>query len=274
MRDHLARPLALLAVAALIGLGLLPAKSEAARIVDGEVRLKEAVFDSGRPQVARLAVQGAGRQVFRIDVVRRGSGRIVKGFRRIVRLPRQGGRRSVRQAWAGRTWAGDVAPPGGYEVRATLRGTSGTQRPSTVGRFMFRTHLPPVTGETGRRGAVGEFGAGRSGGRRHEGFDILAPCGRRLVATRGGRVTGVGYDPRLYGHYLKIRGRAEPYSYFYSHLIAAPPLRPGQRIRTGAYVGRVGQTGNAVTTPCHLHFEVHLGRSPIDPAPLLRAWAP
>ena len=43
---------------------------------------------------------------------------------------------------------------------------------------------------TGRRGAIGEFGAPRSGGRTHEGFDIVAPCGAGLVAVRGGRVPG------------------------------------------------------------------------------------
>src|SRR5690606_17032658 len=130
---------------------------------------------------------------------------------------------------------------------------------------------PPVVGETGVRGSVGEFGAGRNGGRLHEGFDILAPCGRKLIAARGGRVTEVGYDPVLYGHYLRIKGRAEPYSYFYSHLKDPPLLRSGQRVRAGAAVGKVGQTGNAATTPCHLHFEIRRRGLPLDPAPFLRA---
>lgn len=293
----MAKGLRLLVVGALAaGLLVAPLEASATPIVDGELRLDRVVFDSGRGQVVRVEVEGAGRRVVRIEIVKRGSGRIVRGFGRVVRLPRSGGERRLRQIWAGRTWAGEVAPAGEYVVRvewsesgkpggsplgdrnrrARGRGSAslrrGRVRAKVLGRFGFRTHLPPVTGETGVRGAVGEFGAGRSGGRWHEGFDILAPCGRRLVAARGGRVTEVGFDPVLYGYFLRIEGLAEPYSYFYSHLIAPPPLRRGQRIRTGAYVGAVGQTGNAATTPCHLHFEVHRQGIPVDPAPFLRAW--
>lgn len=244
---------------------MLPATAAASSgTIEGAVWPRSVAFDSGRMLQAGLRVEGAGPQVVRIEVVKRGSGRVVKGFVRRVRLPQSGGRRNLRQAWAGTTWTGEVAPPGRYAIRVGGR---------VIGRFDFRTHLPPVTGETGRRGSVGEFGAGRSGGRLHEGFDILAPCGRKLVATRGGQVTEVGYDPVLYGNYLKIKGRADPYSYFYSHLIAAPQVRRGQRVRTGDLVGEVGQTGNAATTPCHLHFEVHRRGLPLDPAPFLRAWS-
>ena len=263
----------------------LPPRVEAVRVVGAEVASERFVFDSGRMLNARVRVAGAGRHTVRIWIIRRDSGRIVKGFARKVRLPRRGGIRNLRQSWAGRTWSGAVAPAGNYVVRVSLgqKTTRGGGRPGgssashgsgrRIGRFEFRTHLAPVTGLTGRRGPVGEFGAGRNGGRVHEGLDILAPCGRRLVASRGGRVSRVGYDPVLYGHFLEIRGRAEPYSYFYSHLIAPPPFSQGRRIRAGAFVGRVGQTGNAATTPCHLHFEIHRRGRPIDPAPFLRDWA-
>ena len=50
-----------------------------------------------------------------------------------------------------------------------------------------RTSFPCRAG-TGRAGRIGEFGAPRSGGRTHEGFDIVAACGTPLVAAATGRV--------------------------------------------------------------------------------------
>jgi murein DD-endopeptidase MepM/ murein hydrolase activator NlpD len=135
-----------------------------------------------------------------------------------------------------------------------------------------RTHVVPVDGPPGTRGAIGEFGAPRNGGRVHEGFDITGACGTRLVAARGGVVAKRGYDPALYGNYLLIDAAKTSQDYFYAHLIAPAEAGNGDRVRTGQEVGRIGQTGNAAGTPCHLHFEVHVHGRPIDPAPLLRDW--
>ena len=122
------------------------------------------------------------------------------------------------------------------------------------------------------RGYIGEFGAPRSGGRTHEGFDIVAGCGTPLVAVRGGRVLRAGYDPVLYGNYLLIHGEGERRSYFYAHMPRPALVGRGERVWTGQRVGAVGQTGNARTIGCHLHFEIHAEGQPIDPAPALRHW--
>jgi len=106
----------------------------------------------------------------------------------------------------------------------------------------------------------------------HEGFDITGACGTPLVVARGGKVAKVGYDPDLYGNYVLINARKTNDSYFYAHLIAPSPLRKGEHAKTGAEVGRIGQTGNAAGTPCHLHFEIHHDGNPIDPEPQLRDW--
>jgi murein DD-endopeptidase MepM/ murein hydrolase activator NlpD len=92
------------------------------------------------------------------------------------------------------------------------------------------------------------------------------------VAVRGGKVKRAGYDGRLYGHFVLIGGRKTREQYFYSHLIEAPKVRKGERVRTGERIGRVGQTGNARSTPCHLHFELRISGRPIDPEPHLRRW--
>ena len=136
----------------------------------------------------------------------------------------------------------------------------------------FLGHVFPVVGPHGTRGAIGEFGAGRSGGRTHEGFDVVASCGTPLVAVRGGRVRRAGFDPVLYGNYLLIHGEGERRSYFYAHLRRPAVVDRGDRVFTGQRVGAVGETGNARTVGCHLHFEIHVRGHPIDPSPALIRW--
>ncbi|HEV2790139.1 MAG TPA: M23 family metallopeptidase [Solirubrobacterales bacterium] len=119
---------------------------------------------------------------------------------------------------------------------------------------------------------MGEYHAPRSGGRVHEGFDVTAACGTRLVAVRSGRVLRRGYDPVLYGNYLLLHGEGERRSYFYAHMPRPAPVRKGQWVWEGRPVGAVGETGNAVGTGCHLHFEIHARGVPVDPEPALRRW--
>jgi murein DD-endopeptidase MepM/ murein hydrolase activator NlpD len=129
-----------------------------------------------------------------------------------------------------------------------------------------------VQGPHGVRGSVGEFGVGRNGGRTHEGFDIVAACETELVAAASGRVLQRGYDPVLYGNYLLIHGEGEQRSYFYAHLPRPAPVAQGERVWAGERVGAVGDTGNAFSVGCHLHFEIHARGVPVDPWPSLSRW--
>jgi len=140
------------------------------------------------------------------------------------------------------------------------------------GGVPYYGHVFPVQGPHGVRGAIGEYHAPRSGGRIHEGFDVTAGCGTRLVAVRNGRVLRRGFDPVLYGNYLLIHGEGERRSYFYAHLVGSAAVGRGEEVLEGEAVGRVGETGNAVGTGCHLHFEIHDRGVPIDPEPSLRRW--
>ena len=133
-------------------------------------------------------------------------------------------------------------------------------------------HVFPVQGAHGVRGAIGEFHAPRSGGRIHEGFDVTAACGTPLVAVRNGKMLRSGFDPVLYGWYLLLHGEGERRSYFYAHMPRPAVVRRGERVWEGERVGSVGETGNAVGTGCHLHFEIHVGDVPVDPEPSLRRW--
>jgi peptidoglycan LD-endopeptidase LytH len=93
-----------------------------------------------------------------------------------------------------------------------------------------------------------------------------------LVAVRDGRVLRAGYDPVLYGNYLLIHGEGEQRSYFYAHLIRPARAHRGQRVWEGEPVGRVGETGNAITVGCHLHFEIHVHGVAVNPEAALRRW--
>jgi murein DD-endopeptidase MepM/ murein hydrolase activator NlpD len=174
----------------------------------------------------------------------------------------------LKRSWNGVTRRGKAAKDGRYEFRV---GVSGRSR-SFAGRFRLHGHVFPVDGPHGTRGPIGDFGAPRSGGRVHEGFDITGACGTPLLVARGGEVAKTGYDPELYGNFVLINGRKTNEEYFYAHLIAPTPLREGEKVKTGARVGRIGQTGNAAGTPCHLHFELHRHGTPVDPEPHLRDW--
>lgn len=267
-----ARPIALLLAALAAALLLAvpaaasPPAGRGAGFALGPARVtpKHPTFDAKRRIKLHYRFAATRPTDLRIEVRRVRSGNVVRVFRERDARP---GRRLGR-VWNGRTRRDSVAADGRYEFRVGPVG--GAMR--FAGRFRLRTHVFPVDGPHGSRGAIGEFGAPRSGGRVHEGFDITAGCGTRLVAARGGKVRKVGYDPVLYGHYVLIDGLKTSQDYFYAHLIAPPPVRRHERIHTGERVGRVGKTGNAASTPCHLHFEVRVHGRPVDPEPYLRDW--
>src|SRR4051812_21370689 len=221
-----------------------------AEAVSGHVRPLHAFFD-GQPVTIRSDVPPRSP----VDVVQAGSGTSIR------RLRVQPGRAGT--TWDGLTTRGRAAPDGRYVFRA------GATR---LGSVVFHGHYFPVRGPHWERGAIGRFGAPRSGGRTHEGFDVVAACGTPLAAARGGRVVKNVYDPVLYGNLLIVRNRATRRDYWYAHLAQRSRLHRGTRVRTGERIGRVGATGNARTVGCHLHFEIHSRGRATDPAPELHAW--
>jgi murein DD-endopeptidase MepM/ murein hydrolase activator NlpD len=219
-----------------------------------------AFFDA-RPVRIRFRFRADGPLDLRVRIVRR---RAVRSF--VLRRAVPG--RLQRLRWDGITSGGHSARDGRYRVRVgPVRGPS-----KRVGSFVLHSHFYPVRGTHSTRGAIGRFGAPRSGGRTHEGFDVVAACGTPLAAARGGRVRKNVYDPVLYGNLLIIRGRASHRDYWYAHLARRSRLRRGARVRTGQRIGRVGASGNARTVGCHLHFEIHSRGRPIDPEPALFHW--
>jgi murein DD-endopeptidase MepM/ murein hydrolase activator NlpD len=210
-------------------------------------------------------VAAAASRTLQVDVVRNATGRPVRRFTLAGVAP--GSEQRLR--WDGVTGGGDVAPNGTYRVR--VRDAGGTTA-RAVGTFELHSRVYPIRGRHADRGPIGLFGVPRNGGRTHEGFDVNAACGTPVVAARGGRVVRSDYDPVLYGNLVIIRGERTRRDYWYAHLRHASKLRVGDRVRTGERIGSIGDTGNARTIGCHLHFQLLVRGRPIDPAPQLHAW--
>jgi len=122
----------------------------------------------------------------------------------------------------------------------------------------------PVLGHD--MGAIrSRFGAPRDGGRRdHHGVDIFAPRGTPVIAAARGQVRSTR-PSGLGGNVVWLRTEAG--NLYYAHLDSVS-VRRGMSVRVGDTVGFVGNTGNARTTPPHLHFGVY-SRGPSDPEPYL-----
>jgi peptidoglycan LD-endopeptidase LytH len=115
---------------------------------------------------------------------------------------------------------------------------------------------------------VDSWGAPRSGGRSHQGTDVMAPHGARVFAFVDGVVsresTSTNGGIQLY---LQGDNGAE---YFYAHL-SGYAVSTGTRVRAGQLIAYNGQTGNAQYTAPHVHFEVHPGGGgAVNPYPILK----
>lgn len=117
----------------------------------------------------------------------------------------------------------------------------------------------------GPRAFTNDWGDPRSGGRRHQGTDILAPRGTPVVASVSGSVRGHNSSLGGISYYLQGDDGNE---YFGTHLDSLSGV--SGRVSQGTVVGYVGNTGNARGGPTHLHFEIHPGGGrPVNPYPTL-----
>ena len=116
----------------------------------------------------------------------------------------------------------------------------------------------PVSG-LDMRAIQSGFGAERDGGARaHRGVDIFAQRGTQALAAVDGWVTRVDTTGRG-GKVVWLQPLFGDLRLYYAHL-DSQLVENGQFVRAGEVVGTVGNTGNAVTTPPHLHFGVYVRR--------------
>lgn len=142
----------------------------------------------------------------------------------------------------------------------------------TAGGYVFPVYGTSSFGDT--------FGAPRgdlaSGW--HHGEDIFAQLGSPLLAVADGTVFSVGWN-NLGGYRLWLRDHAGN-EFYYAHLSAYSPFAVnGREVKAGTVLGFMGNTGDAQSTPYHLHFEIHpvgllyLGYDgAVRPYPYLQAW--
>jgi murein DD-endopeptidase MepM/ murein hydrolase activator NlpD/SH3-like domain-containing protein len=126
----------------------------------------------------------------------------------------------------------------------------------------------PVSGRDSRA-VKSFFGAERdAGARQHHGVDIFAPRGTPVLAAARGVVRSISPN-NLGGNVVWLSDSDRGQTLYYAHLDRHNVIA-GQRVEVGDTLGFVGNTGNARTTPPHLHFGVYRrGEGPIDPYPFI-----
>ena len=181
-----------------------------------------------------------------------------------------------RSTTSARVQAAVVPSPSAQEPRL-VPGPKSPDKSQPDQDDLIRRHL--VTPLDGLRASdvLDTFSAARSGGRRHEAADILAPRGtpihaigpgdiRKLFTSVQGGLTIYQFDPD------------EVWCYYYAHLDRyADDLHEGLRVKAGDVIGYVGTSGNAPPNTPHLHLAIfkvgpdkHWSKgTPVNPYPVL-----
>lgn len=147
-----------------------------------------------------------------------------------------------------------------------------TARPAAAPASPVTAASAPVASVNGKACPVGQphsfvdsWGAPRSGGRSHEGVDIMANYGTSVYAITSGTITYAGYGDSA-GNWQILSG-SDGNAYWYMH--NQSNLVTGGSVSAGQQIATVGDTGNAAGVP-HLHFEYHPGGgAPVNPYPLV-----
>jgi len=105
----------------------------------------------------------------------------------------------------------------------------------------------------------------------HEGVDFIPGAGTPIGAVANGTVTFAAYDSSFGYHVIvdhNING--QKVQSVYAHMIAGSiKVAVGQQVTVAQELGQVGSTGHS--TGAHLHLEIHLDGTPVDPFAWLKA---
>jgi murein DD-endopeptidase MepM/ murein hydrolase activator NlpD len=142
-------------------------------------------------------------------------------------------------------------------IAAQLRGSYGVS--GAPGGCEYRPVPGPIVSGFGYRDNPLGGGTGF-----HSGVDIAAPYGTPIRACKAGKVVIASWQGG-YGNAV-VLDHGGGMGTLYGHQ-SSMAVTPGQTVASGQVIGYVGSTGNS--TGPHLHFEVRLGGTPVDPVPYL-----
>jgi murein DD-endopeptidase MepM/ murein hydrolase activator NlpD len=132
-----------------------------------------------------------------------------------------------------------------------------------------RSRTDPVTGEevSFARPGTGRLTSqyGRRWGRLHAGIDLAAGVGAPIFAVTDATVMSAGSEGG-YGRAIRLLhddGTVSVYGHLSQILVS-----DGARVEAGEQIGEEGNTGHS--TGPHLHFEIRIGGTPVDPMDWLR----
>ena len=160
----------------------------------------------------------------------------------------------------------DVEESGVYKI--IIQPALNVSTSFSINTYSLPSYLFPVAGY-GNSAIQSFWGDSRDfGKRRHEGIDIFARRGTPVVAATDGRIQFTG-EKGLGGKQVWLRTELfGGNSIYYAHLDSIKAYR-GRRVQQGDTLGFVGNTGNAITTPTHLHFGIYGGKGAVNPMPFV-----
>jgi murein DD-endopeptidase MepM/ murein hydrolase activator NlpD len=204
-------------------------------------------FVAGDPMVFHYAISNSSATDLEVQIVSKKTREVVRTIDQTDITPKQ--KHSV--SWEGRGDNTRWAKEGEYRIRVTS--TDGAKadvdRAGGKRKAGLYKHKFPVRGKHTYGDGVGAPRSGHS----HQGQDVFAKCGTKLVAAHAGKVQTRSYQSSA-GNYVVIDGKKTDMDYVYMHLEDKANVREGEKVKTGDKIGRVGETGNA--SGCHLHFEL------------------
>ena len=164
---------------------------------------------------------------------------------------------------------GDYAVTSYASVLAARYGNSGGWSYSVTNQGKIRWPFPAVVPiSSGFGGRVAPcFGCSSY----HEGMDFDPGEGTPFFSVAAGTVSEVHDDAWGLGKWVLIHhkiGKLE-FDSLYAHMLRdSTGVHQGDHVEAGDYIGRVGNSGTS--TGPHLHFEIHIDGTPVDPFPWLK----
>ena len=129
-------------------------------------------------------------------------------------------------------------------------------------------YISPINGKSKKNITTGYYGY-----KGHTGVDFACKSGTPIVAVKSGTVvtsTALRNSKgqyRSYGEYVVINHHDGTMTLYAHMLSGSRTVSPNQHVSQGQVIGQIGSTGNS--SGPHLHFEVRVGGSPVNPTPYL-----